>query len=49
MEIYLAIAYMIRWFELTLFETTDKDLQWDDMVVPEFHDTFRTLTKRRTS
>ena len=44
----MAIAYIIRRFNLELFETTEKDMQWDDMVVPQFHGEFRVMTKRRT-
>ena len=47
MEMYMAIAYMIRRFDLQLYETTEKDMVWDDMVVPQFHGEFRVMTKRR--
>lgn len=47
MEMYMAIAYIIRRFELQLVDTTDDDMVWDDMVVPQFHGEFRALTKRR--
>ncbi|KAI4200234.1 MAG: hypothetical protein LQ350_004092 [Teloschistes chrysophthalmus] len=47
MELYMSIAYIIRRFELTPFETTDKDMQWDDMLVPQFHGDFKAMTKRR--
>jgi hypothetical protein len=48
MEMYLAIAYIVRRFELQLVDTTLEDMQWDDMVVPQFHGEFKALTKRRT-
>jgi hypothetical protein len=48
MEMYMAIAYIIRRFELQLVDTTDDDMVWDDMVVPQFHGEFRALTKRRS-
>lgn len=41
MEMYMAIAYLVRRFDLTLFNTTAKDMQWDDMVVPQFHGEFQ--------
>ncbi|KAL4967233.1 cytochrome P450 [Aspergillus stella-maris] len=47
MEMYMAIAYIVRRFELELAETTVADMQWDDMVVPQFHGEFRAFTKRR--
>lgn len=47
MELYMSIAYIIRRFELTPFETTDEDMQWDDMLVPQFHGDFKAMTKRR--
>lgn len=48
MEMYMAIAYIVRRFEVQLYHTTEKDMQWDDMVVPQFHGEFRALTKPRT-
>ncbi|TAQ84226.1 hypothetical protein B7494_g7460 [Chlorociboria aeruginascens] len=48
MEMYMAIAYIIRRFELQLVDTTRKDMEWDDMVVPQFHGEFKVLPKRRT-
>lgn len=48
MEMYMAIAYIIRRFELQLVDTTDDDMVWDDMVVPQFHGEFKVLTKRRS-
>ncbi|KAF4636547.1 hypothetical protein G7Y89_g1539 [Cudoniella acicularis] len=47
MEMYMAIAYLVRRFELTLVDTTEKDMAWDDMVVPQFHGELKFLTKRR--
>jgi hypothetical protein len=48
MEMYMAIAYIIRRFDLEIVNTTAKDMVWDDMVVPQFHGEFKVLTKRRT-
>ena len=48
MEMYMAIAYIIRRFDLQIVNTTAKDMVWDDMVVPQFHGEFKVLTKRRT-
>ena len=47
MEMYMAIAYLIRRFDLQLVNTTDKDMRWDDMVVPQFHGEFKVAPKRR--
>lgn len=47
MEMYMAVAYIIRRFELELVDTTEKTMVWDDMVVPQFHGDFMALTKRR--
>ncbi|GKZ18415.1 hypothetical protein AbraIFM66951_000974 [Aspergillus brasiliensis] len=47
MEMYMAIAYIVRRFDLQLVGTTLEDMKWDDMVVPQFHGEFRALTKRR--
>ncbi|KAI2887858.1 hypothetical protein CBS11852_7358 [Aspergillus niger] len=47
MEMYMAIAYIVRRFDLELVGTTQEDMKWDDMVVPQFHGEFRALTKRR--
>ncbi len=47
MEMYMAIAYIIRRFNLGLVDTTDKDMVWDDMVVPQFHGEFKAMTERR--
>ncbi|KAJ5216366.1 uncharacterized protein N7498_002773 [Penicillium cinerascens] len=47
MEMYMAIAYIVRRFELDLVGTSAEDMQWDDMVVPQFHGEFLALTKRR--
>ena len=43
----MAIGYLVRRFELTLADTTEKDMKWDDMVVPQFHGELKVLTKRR--
>lgn len=48
MEMYMAIAYFIRRFELVPVGTTAKDMVWDDMVIPQFHGEFKVTTKRRT-
>jgi len=48
MEMYMAIAYIIRRFELVLAGTTEKDMVWDDMVIPQFHGDLKVTTKRRT-
>ncbi|KAJ5159288.1 Cytochrome P450 [Penicillium coprophilum] len=47
MEMYMAIAYIVRRFDLDLVGTTVEDMNWDDMVVPQFHGEFLALTKRR--
>lgn len=47
MEMYMAMAYIVRRFELQLADTNDKDMLWDDMVVPQFHGEFKAMTKRR--
>ncbi|KAJ6140662.1 hypothetical protein N7497_011555 [Penicillium chrysogenum] len=47
MEMYMAIAYIVRRFDLDLVGTTEEDMKWDDMVVPQFHGEFMALTKRR--
>ena len=47
MEMYMAIAYIVRRFELRLVDTTEKDMIWDDMVVPQFHGEFKVMTERR--
>lgn len=47
MEMYMAIAYIIRRFNLRLVDTTDRDMVWDDMVVPQFHGEFKVMTERR--
>lgn len=43
----MAIAYLIRRFELVVVGTTEKDMVWDDMVVPQFHGDFKVMAKRR--
>jgi hypothetical protein len=48
MEMYLAISYIIRRFDLQMHNTTEKDMVWDDMVVPQFHGEFKVMAKRRT-
>lgn len=48
MEMYMAIAYIVRRFNLQLVDTTEKDMVWDDMVVPQFHGEFKVMTERRT-
>ena len=47
MEMYMAVAYIIRRFELTLAVTTAADMRWDDMVVPQFYGDCLVMTKRR--
>lgn len=47
MEMYMAIAYIVRRFDLQLSGTTKKDMDWDDMVVPQFHGELTVMTKRR--
>ncbi|KAG0152686.1 hypothetical protein PDIDSM_42610 [Penicillium digitatum] len=47
MEMYMAIAYIVRRFDLDLVGTTVEDMKWDDMVVPQFHGEFLAFTKRR--
>lgn len=47
MEMYMAIAYIVRRFEFDMAGTTVEDMKWDDMVVPQFHGEFLALTKRR--
>ncbi|KAL8826053.1 MAG: hypothetical protein Q9191_004039 [Dirinaria sp. TL-2023a] len=47
MEMYMAIAYIIRRFDLQLTDTTVQDMKWDDMVVPQFHGECKVLTPRR--
>ncbi|KAJ5769074.1 Cytochrome P450 [Penicillium odoratum] len=47
MEMYMAIAYIVRCFDLDLVGTTVEDMKWEDMVVPQFHGEFLALTKRR--
>ena len=47
MEMYMAIAYIIRRFDLRLVDTTVKDMMWDDMVVPQFHGESKVMTERR--
>lgn len=37
----MAIAYLVRRFDFQLYHTTEKDMQWDDMVVPQFHGEFQ--------
>ena len=49
MEMYMAIAYLIRRFDFALAGTTEKDMEWDDMVVPQFHGEFKVLAKRRAT
>lgn len=44
----MAVAYIIRRFKLQLFDTQEKDMVWDDMVVPQFHGEFKVMTERRT-
>lgn len=48
MEMYMAVAYIIRRFKLQLVDTTEKDMVWDDMVVPQFHGEFKVMAERRT-
>ena len=43
----MAIAYIVRRFDLDLVGTTVEDMKWDDMVVPQFHGEFLAFTKRR--
>ena len=49
MEMYMAIAYLIRRFDFALAGTTEKDMEWDDMVVPQFHGQFQVFAKRRAT
>ena len=44
MEMYMAVAYIVRRFELELVYTTGKDY---GMVVSQFHGDFKAVTKRR--
>lgn len=48
MEMYMAIAYIVRRFKMQLVDTTEKDMVWDDMVVPQFHGEFKVMAERRT-
>ena len=48
MELYIFIAHLLRRFELVSAGTTEKDMVWDDMVIPQFHGDFKVMTKRRT-
>jgi len=48
MEMFMAIAYFIRRFEFTLDGMTDRDMVWDDMVIPQFHGDLKVIAKRRT-
>lgn len=43
----MIVAYLIRRFDLQMYETSEKDMAWDDMVVAWFHGDFKVLTKRR--
>lgn len=43
----MTIAYLIRKFEFQMVDTTEKDMVWDDMVVPHFHGEFKVMAKRR--
>lgn len=47
MEMYMAIAYLVRRFDFRLAGTTPADMAWDDMVVPEFHGELLVVPKRR--
>ncbi len=47
MEMYMAVAYIIRRFNLQFKDTTEEDMVWDDMVVPQFHGEFKVMTERR--
>jgi hypothetical protein len=47
MEMYMAIAYLVRRFNFQLAGTTPADMVWDDMVVPEFHGQLLVVPKRR--
>lgn len=49
MEMYMAVAYLIRRFEFKMVDTSEKDMVWDDMVVPQFHGEFKVMAKRRVS
>ena len=36
MELYVFITHLLRRFELVLAGTTERDMVWDDMVIPQF-------------
>jgi cytochrome P450 len=48
MEMYMAIAYIVRRFELEMVDTTPRDMMWDDMVIPQFHGEFKVLDKEES-
>ncbi|KAF3178847.1 hypothetical protein TWF225_004800 [Orbilia oligospora] len=48
MELYTIMAYLIRRHDLKLYNTTAKDMEWWDMVIPEFKGTFKAWTGKRT-
>ncbi|KAK6502936.1 hypothetical protein TWF481_007977 [Arthrobotrys musiformis] len=48
MELYTIMAYLIRRHDLKIYNTTAKDMEWWDMVIPEFKGTFKAWTGKRT-
>ncbi|KAF3935122.1 hypothetical protein ABW20_dc0101106 [Dactylellina cionopaga] len=48
MELYTIMAYLIRRHDLKIHNTTAKDMEWWDMVIPEFKGTFEAWTGKRS-
>ena len=48
MKLYVFIAYLLRRFELVSAGTTERDIVWDDIIISQFYEDFKIMTKRRT-
>ncbi|MCJ1457018.1 hypothetical protein MMC28_007384 [Mycoblastus sanguinarius] len=45
-ELYLTLAHLFRRFDLSLYQTTEKDVEWDDSFVPITRGHLKVLIQR---
>ena len=48
-ELTLAFAHLLRRYDLELYETTRKDMEWKDSFVPIKRGYLKVLVKKATS
>lgn len=45
-QLYLALAHLLRWYDLELYETTEEDMEWKDHFSPTTRGPLRFILKR---